>query len=233
DGARAPITSAMNYRQLTTAEASLATPGTYRITTGQRAGRTARQALVGGVWRPVRAAPAAPPAGATPSPAQLQPPMRQAPRAQEGEEDAGPILESELPRRARIVETTNVLIAETYVSRGAPTQGALAPTGQGFELRPVTHPNAIFVDEGFTFELLNDGRPIPGLHVSAVRGGDPYAAQRTTGEATTDLQGRATLTLAQPGIYVLETRYPAREPGTRAAPAAKSYTYSLTFEVTR
>lgn len=220
-GARAPITSTTNFRQFGAAEAAVPAPGTYRITTGQRTGRVNRQALVDGRWRSIRPAPQ--PGAQAPRPA----PANQAPNPN------GPIAEADVPPRARIVETTNVLIAETYVSRGAPTPAALAPVRQGFELRPITHPNEIYVDGGFAFELLNDGRPLSGVHFEAIRGGDHYTGRNVTIEGQTDRAGRARVQFTEPGVYVLIARYPARDPASSAPPPARSYLYSLTFEVTR
>lgn len=49
DGARTPLTPTY-LRELALVEAVVDKPGTYRITTGQRAGRTAKAALVKGEW---------------------------------------------------------------------------------------------------------------------------------------------------------------------------------------
>ncbi len=204
-GVRAPLPRAMEFRQLIAAEADLPEPGTYRITTGQWMGRITRAARVGGVWRTVRAG--------------------------GGEGEGAPIDPANLPVNARVVDTRNVMIAETYVTRGAPSEGALAASGQGFELRPITHPNAIFAGEGFTLEFLNDGRPVRDLRFEIVRGGDQYSDQRITIDAVTDAQGRATIPFTQQGVYVLEARYPIRREG--AAPPETSYLYTLTFEVTQ
>jgi uncharacterized GH25 family protein len=50
DGARTPLTPTY-LRQLAIAEVVTDKPGTYRITTGQRAGRVAKAALVDGEWK--------------------------------------------------------------------------------------------------------------------------------------------------------------------------------------
>jgi len=136
-----------------------------------------------------------------------------------------------LASNARVVETRNYITAETYVTRGAPSAGALATTGQGFELRPVTHPNEIFVEDGFTFELLFDGRPAPGVRYDIQRGNDQYSGQRIATDGVTDALGRATAAFTHQGVYVLEARYPVRRQG--ASPPAAAYLYTLTFEVTQ
>ncbi len=238
-GARAPIEGAQSFRQVTVVEPTLPEQGTYRITTGERAGRTSRVARVDGVWRVIRPAPQTPAAGqAAPPPATPQATPQAAPQAapmrrDEDEDAAGPINEADVPRRARIVETQGVQISEVYVTRGAPTPGALAPSGQGFELRPITHPNEIYVDEGFAFEFLLNGQPIRDLHYNIVQAGVLYDEQRVSIEGVADAAGRAQAAFTKPGAYVLEARYPARDETGRTEPAARSYFYTLTFEVTR
>jgi hypothetical protein len=49
DGARTPLT-ATNLRELALVEVTTDKPGTYRVTTGQRTGRTAKAVLVKGEW---------------------------------------------------------------------------------------------------------------------------------------------------------------------------------------
>ena len=63
DGARKPLT-ATNLRELALVEVAVEQPGTYRITSGQRTGRTAKAVLIKGEW--AWAAPARAPAKATP-----------------------------------------------------------------------------------------------------------------------------------------------------------------------
>lgn len=50
DGVRTPLTPTY-LRQLAIAEVATEKPGTYRVTTGQRAGRVAKAALVDGEWK--------------------------------------------------------------------------------------------------------------------------------------------------------------------------------------
>ena len=131
-----------------------------------------------------------------------------------------------------MVATQSFQRSETYATKGAPSAGALKPTGQGFELQPLTHPNEIYVDEGFSFVLLADGRPVPDQEFAIYKSGDVYAEKRFKLTGKSDAQGKAKATFTEPGVYVLEASYPGR--GDLAAPpAAKSYRYTLSFEVTR
>ncbi|MDO9472605.1 MAG: DUF4198 domain-containing protein [Caulobacter sp.] len=201
-------------------DAALPTEGTYRISTGERPGRAGKAAKVGGVWRAVRPAPAA---GAPAGPAR--------PMEDDAGGGAGPINAVDVPAGAEIMDTQSYLIAETYVSRGAPTPGALKPVGRGLELEPITHPNEIYLDDGFTFRVTVDGKPASGLRVTAYRGGETYDGERTAIEATTDADGKASLGFAKAGAYLLETHYPDAPPAS-AAPASKTWVYTLSFEVT-
>jgi len=64
DGVRRSLT-ATNLRELALVEVSTEQPGTYRITSGQRTGRTAKAVLVRGVWEFIED-PTKAPAGTTP-----------------------------------------------------------------------------------------------------------------------------------------------------------------------
>lgn len=211
------------FKSVVIVEAPLPAQGTYRIGTGERPGRAGKAALVDGVWRQVRPAPAG---GAPAGPARPRP-------MDDDEGGAGPIDAGDVPAGAQTVETQGFMIAETYVSRGAPTPGALKASGKGFELEPITHPNEIFLDEGFTFRALVDGKPVAGLKLTVYRGGEGYEdGKRTAIEATTAADGKATIKFEKPGVYMLETRYPGQA-GPGQQPAARSWVYTLSFEVTQ
>src|SRR3546814_2934788 len=77
--------------------------------------------------------------------------LGQAPR--QGE-DGRPraIDEADLPAGAERAEIQGITICETYVTKGAPSDGATATTGKGFELKPLIHPNEIFLDTGFPLD---------------------------------------------------------------------------------
>lgn len=204
-------------KSIAVVDAPLPTEGTYRIGTGERPGRAGKMAKINGAWRVVRPAPA--PGAAAPQR-----------RMEEGEPNAnGPVEASAVPADAEVIDTQGYLTAETYVTRGAPTP--VKPSGKGFEIEPVTHPNEIFLSDGFVFRALIDGKPVAGQHVSVYRGGEAYDDKRTTIEVTTGADGKATIKFEKSGVYLLETRYPGQTaPG--AAPAAKSWSYTLTLEVT-
>ncbi|MEQ8348200.1 MAG: DUF4198 domain-containing protein [Sneathiellaceae bacterium] len=92
---------------------------------------------------------------------------------------------------------------ETFVTAGAPTDTALAVTGQGLELRPVTHPNDLFAGETAAFVLLLDGVPAAGLEVEVIPGGIRYRDRLDAMALRTDAEGRVRITWPGPGMYWL------------------------------
>ncbi|CAN7610643.1 DUF4198 domain-containing protein [Phenylobacterium sp. LjRoot225] len=222
-GVPAKAEAVTSLKEFAAIEVSLPTEGTYRISTGDRLSRTTKWVKVDGAWKMVRAAGAGQARPAEP------------PRMGEAARPAGPsrfIEEAAVPPGAETVTSQSYSRVETYVSRGAPSREALKPTGQGLELEPVTHPNEIYAGEAFKFRLLLDGKPLPGAGFTVVRGGDAYAESRYAFAGKSDAAGAAAVTIAQPGMYLLEASYPARVEGP-AEPVTRSSQFTLTFEVTR
>lgn len=92
---------------------------------------------------------------------------------------------------------------ETFVTLGAPNEIALAPTGEGIELVPVTHPNDLVAGEAASFRLLHDGKPAGDLEVTVARGGTRYRDNPEEMTARTDADGLFTVTWPEPGMYWL------------------------------
>lgn len=196
-------------KEFAAVEIDLPAPGTYRISTGERAGRVSKWANINGTWKVVR--PANAPAGG-------------------GGGDRA-VSEADVPAGAQTMTSASFMRADTYVTRGAPSKGALKPTGQGLEVEPITHPNEVFAGEAFKFRMLNNGKPL--AHDFAIaRGGDAYAEKRFSYSGKTDATGAASVKFDQPGAYVLEIHYPVRAEGN-PTPVERSAIYTLTFEVTR
>lgn len=120
-----------------------------------------------------------------------------------------------------------VAVAETYVTRGRPTEDVLDDTSGHLTLRPVSHPNRISVAEGFVVRLLFDGAPFPNMPLVLYKAGEPETMLDRA--FVTDANGQATLTLDQPGNYIVAIRH--RGPAAAGSQAQiASYTTSLTFE---
>ncbi len=232
-GQQVELKPAVILKDMAVSEAPLDAAGTYRFSTGQFANRKTSLALVGGKWLFVRQPRGdrggeGPPARPAPGPGGQGGPG-------EGSGDGPPnsIAEADVPAGAQRMQTDGVMVVETYVSKGAPTDTALKATGQGFELKPITHPNAVYVDQGFAFQMLVDGKPVADAPVSVYRSGNIYDDRRIAVELKTDAKGAGKIAFTQPGVYLLTAHYPAAQRAPGEAPPPHSYTYSLTFEVTR
>lgn len=191
DGARTPL--APTYlRQLAIAEVVTEKPGTYRITTGQRAGRVAKAALVDGEWKFF-------------------------------EGDKAP---------ANAIDMQSVTTADVYVTRGAPNDAALAPTGKGLEFHPITHPSKIVTGQPAVFEALFDGKPLANLAVTLSAADDRYADAKAPPQTfTTDAGGRVAVKVERSGVYQIQARH--RVASTGPGQPGQSHTYALTFESLR
>jgi uncharacterized GH25 family protein len=138
--------------------------------------------------------------------------------------------EEAAPAGSKAYDVTSITIAEVYVTRGKPTDKAVAPRNSGLEFRAVTHPNSTFVGSAAKFEVLFDGKPLPKQAISVYSSDARYSDKKIFAEITTDSAGKFSIKPDKPGAYVAMTRF-------RPAPAADgqsgvSYTYSLVFEAT-
>jgi uncharacterized GH25 family protein len=192
DGTKVPLMP-IYAQDLAVIEAPITAPGTYRISTGQRSGRTAKAALVNGEWEFL-------------------------------ERDKAP------PAGAKVYDVKSITTADVFVSRGAPTQNALAPRNAGLEFRPITHPNSVFVNAEAQFEVLFDGRPLAKQPIDIHFGNERYANKKMYAQVVTNEAGRFSVRIERPGVYLAMTRY-RLEPKAAGEPAT-SHTYSVTFEAT-
>lgn len=121
-------------------------------------------------------------------------------------------------------------ISEAYVTAGAPTKAALAPSGQGLEIVPVTHPSDLFAGETFEFTVQFNGQPLAGQKVDLYRSAMDLASQHSAESLKTDAQGRIRYAMKQPGVYLALIRHRAPAPAGAAAPMY-GHNYTLTFRV--
>lgn len=128
---------------------------------------------------------------------------------------------SEIPAGATEVQVSrSVGRTETFVTLGEPSTGALAPTGQGIELVPVTHPNDLVAGEAATFRLLRDGQPAAGLDVTIARGGSRYRNAPEEMTVTTGPDGAFTVTWPTAGLYWMNASFRAEASGGQLAYSA-------------
>jgi hypothetical protein len=118
----------------------------------------------------------------------------------------------------------------TFVTCGAPTTSVLQPTGQGFEIEYLTHPNDLFHGESATFRLLINGQPAAGAEVTVVPGNDRF--RNDPGELlfTSNEQGEVSIPWPAPGRYWLEASASAAGE-LHGVPSEKVSTYITTLEV--
>ena len=137
----------------------------------------------------------------------------------------------EVPANAKDLKVVqNSSRMEVFVTSGNPTNKALATTGKGLELAPVTHPNDLFAGEQAEFQLLFEGKPIKGVEISVIPGGNRYRDELGEIKTTTDADGRFTITWPNAGMYWLEAEYSAKEGATAPATEVRA-SYSATLEV--
>lgn len=105
---------------------------------------------------------------------------------------------------------------ETFVTAGKPNTTALAATGVGVELVPVTHPNDLFQGEEATFKFVVDGKPAAGMEVEIVQEGIRYQNKLNETIVKTDANGQFKVTWSQPGKYWISADWPQRAEGAPA-----------------
>ncbi len=148
---------------------------------------------------------------------------------------AAQALEREIPSGAQDVKLTHMQSRnEVFVTAGKPSDGVLATTGVGLELRPVTHPNDLVAGSAASFVLTLDGQPASGVDVLVIPGGVRYRDRLDEIKVVTDATGRFSIRWPAAGMYWLGATHGAAGPmegGGSADVPARRASYSATFEV--
>lgn len=134
------------------------------------------------------------------------------------------------PDGAKTYDVMSITLADVYVTRGKPSERALAPRNVGLEYHALTHPNSVFVGKAITFEVLFEGKPLTGHAVSVYSGQARYSDSKAVSEVTTDNAGRFSFKPEKPGVYVAMSRH--RPTPTADSLRGVSYTYSVVIEAT-
>ncbi|MFZ6645865.1 DUF4198 domain-containing protein [Undibacterium sp. TJN25] len=103
-----------------------------------------------------------------------------------------------------LVVTQSTGRVETFVTAGKPGGKALAISGSGLELQPITAPTDLFVGEAASFRFLIDGKPAANLKVTLIAGGIRYRSKLNEISATTDQDGKFSVTWPGAGMYWME-----------------------------
>ena len=131
----------------------------------------------------------------------------------------------EVPKKAKNLKVTqSSSILATYVTAGAPNDGALKPTGKGLELVPVTPFTDLFVGEEATFKLLLDGKPASGVEVEVIADGIRYRNAVDEVLVKSDAQGLLKLNFTQPGLHYLSASVSDKNAEKPATDRRTSYT---------
>ena len=127
----------------------------------------------------------------------------------------------------RIVESYRR--AETFVTAGAPSDNVKKISGQGVELKPVTHPNDLYAGEAATFALMLNGKPLAGADVVLIKEGTRYRDSQDEIALTTDNNGAIQVNWQGAGRYFMEMEY--KDDKAQAPATERSATYTAVFEV--
>lgn len=136
------------------------------------------------------------------------------------------------PRGAPTRQSQTATVSDVYVTKGPPTSQVIDVNVGRLAIRPVTHPNSIYLDQGFSLRVTFDGAPVANQELELTRDGGGYDEPAFVRTLRTDAAGALTISFAQPGVYLLMTRMSGDAPAGSAT-AVRSYTTSLTFEVMR
>ncbi|WP_321490015.1 DUF4198 domain-containing protein [uncultured Hyphomonas sp.] len=140
---------------------------------------------------------------------------------------------AEVPENAtKVITSQTETVADVYVTKGPSTRASVDTTIGRLAIRPDTHPNEIYLDEGFSLDVTFDGAPLVDQTLTLSRNGGDYEAPKFEQELQTDAAGHLNISFDKPGIYLIMTRHRAEAPAG-AETDERSYTTSLTFEVLR
>lgn len=135
-----------------------------------------------------------------------------------------------VPKKAKNLEVSQFSRRmETFVTSGSPTNTVLAPSKQGLELLPITHPNDLFAGEAARFQFLMDGKPVAGVKVTIIPGGMRYRNDQAAIDVESDKKGVITVTWPQAGMYWLSANY--RDEKAKKPATIRAGSYVATLEV--
>ncbi|WP_232495583.1 DUF4198 domain-containing protein [Novosphingobium kaempferiae] len=192
DGQPHEVQPVTHLRDLSVFEANIPSDGTWRVTTGQRAGRKGKMFKRGEEW---------------------------VMRGEGGEAPAG----------AEMVDVQSMTLAEAYVTRGAPSETALKPTGKALEIAAKSHPNGIAAGSPASFAVLFDGKPLAGAEITVFRSAGYYDGRKIAAEVKTGKDGGFSVTPPDAGTYLVLVRHRGAAPAGSETPY-RSYTYTLVFD---
>jgi len=137
----------------------------------------------------------------------------------------------EIPANATDVKLTESISRNfTFVTAGAPTTAAFAPTGKGLEFQPISHPSSLVADEPGQFRFLIDGKPAAGIKVTVVPGSKKFRAAEQAQELTTGADGVVRVNWPIAGTYWISATATDAHPSIPRA-TERRMSYTTTVEV--
>ena len=141
--------------------------------------------------------------------------------------------DAQVPENAtEVISSQTVTVADAYVTKGASTWEPVNLGLGRLVLRPMSHPNEIYLEDGAEFEILFDGKPLANQSVEVKREGGTYENAKFEQHIETDENGILSLSFDRAGKYLIMTRHASPAP-EGAEVDEHSHTTSLTFEVAK
>jgi uncharacterized GH25 family protein len=100
------------------------------------------------------------------------------------------------------------------------------------KLKPLVHPNDVYLDTTLKLKVLLDGKPVPNQEVEIWREGGGYDEPKFNRKIKSGADGGVDIKFNKPGAYLIWTRMSGPAPAGAQTPV-RSYTTSLTLEVTQ
>ncbi|EJN06167.1 DUF4198 domain-containing protein [Herbaspirillum sp. YR522] len=137
----------------------------------------------------------------------------------------------EVPANAQELKVTQASSRiETFATSGKPTRGALAITGSGLELQPITNPTDLVLGDTAQFQLLLDGKPAAGIEVEVVPGGIRYRDSLHEAKLKTDAEGKFSVKWEAPGMHWVQASVSDQKSSLPQASQRRAV-YAATLEV--
>lgn len=240
DGSQTELPAAFKFQRFSMLELPTSQKGTYSIRTSNTATSNNDYALIDGRWLRIRPARINKPETAKSDTIKAET-SKAAPSNEIGNqtgkmsektaEKPRSVLLADVPADAERRSTRVLNVAETYVSKGAPSSTKTQLSG--LQLQTSAHPNELFRGETIEVTALYDGKPIPDLEIDVYLGASAQQkdAQREQPSVRTNAEGKAQITPSQAGLYLLATQYPTTGTDLTLPPPEQITLYGLTLEV--
>lgn len=125
--------------------------------------------------------------------------------------------QTELPDSAIERHTEKVDMKTTlYITRNAPSDEVMTPSGRGFEITPLTHLNDIVAGDVATFRLTLNGKAAVNYKVELTPAGSRYRDQRGVITLISDDRGDVHFDVPQAGIWFLAAAVSLQDESGRA-----------------